>query len=129
MTDRDKEREEIKNDIMKEGDELRKSLLDKLFTINTILSAAFLVLYQLNKNSFQLKILNVLPFCSVVLILVYQFIDFKALGFAYHKLDTWKEGDMKSVEAYKLKGFNVVMLSIIMTIIELGYLFTILLDL
>ena len=129
MTDRDKEREEIKNDIIKEGDELRKSLLDKLFTLNTILSAAFLVLYQLDKSSFQIKVLNVLPFCSVVLILVYQLIDFRAIGFAYHKLNTWKDGDMKSLEAYKLNGLNVVMLSIIMTIIELGYLFTILLDL
>jgi hypothetical protein len=34
------DKETLKN-ITKEGDELRKSMLDKLFNLNTVLSAAF----------------------------------------------------------------------------------------
>lgn len=91
------DKETLKNDITKEGDELRKSMLDKLFNLNTVLSAAFLVLYQLNQNSFKIGILNILPFCCVLLILLYQLIDLRALGYAYYKLDDWQKGNIKTV--------------------------------
>lgn len=128
MKDIEQERKELKSHIIAEGEELRKSLIDKLFNLNTILSAAFLVLYQLDKNSFEIKILNILPFCSVVLILLYQLFGLRILGFSYYKLDDFKEGDMKSIEDYNSKQFTIILISIIMTIIELIYLFNILLD-
>lgn len=119
---------ELKNDIAKEGDEIRKSLLDKLFSLNTILSATFIVLYQLDKESSQIKILNILPFCTAVLILIYQYLELLVLGEAYNKVDKWEKGDYESLVNSRKSSFNVILLSIILTIIELIYLFAILLD-
>ncbi len=132
MSEKDKflnEKEDLKENIIKEGDELRKSMLDKLFNLNSILSAAFLVLYQFDKDSFQLKLLNVLPFCTVILILLYNLQQLRMLGFTYHKIDTWeKDADLKKLESHNRTGFNIVMISIFLTVIELGYLFTRLLN-
>lgn len=132
MSEKDKflkEKEDLKEDIIKEGDELRKSMLDKLFNLNSILSAAFLVLYQFDKDSSQLKLLNVLPFCTVILILLYNLQQLRMLGFTYHKIDTWeKDADLKTLESHNRTGFNIVIISIFLTVIELGYLFTRLLN-
>ncbi|MBL3548127.1 hypothetical protein [Chryseobacterium sp. KMC2] len=67
MEEIEKEKLELQNEIMKEGDKFRDSLINKMFTLNTILSAAFLVLFQFDKNILHIKILNILPFISVVL--------------------------------------------------------------
>jgi magnesium-transporting ATPase (P-type) len=126
----EEEKIELKEIISKEGDELRKSLLDKLFNLNTILSAAFLVLYQFDKSSFNIKILNVLPFCTILLILLYQLCELKMLGFVYHKIDTWKKNDdLKTLENNRIMNFNIIVFSIILTVIEIIYLFNILLNL
>ena len=71
MEKKELEKNELQDFIIKEGEELRKSLLDKLFNLNTLLSATFMVLFQLDIKSFNIKILNILPFCTVILILLY----------------------------------------------------------
>ena len=87
MEKKELEKNELQDFIIKEGEELRKSLLDKLFNLNTLLSATFMVLFQLDIKSFNIKILNILPFCTVILILLYQLYGLRILGAAYHKLE------------------------------------------
>ena len=128
MENTNKEKEELKDYILKEGDDLRNSLIDKLFNLNAFLSAAFLVLYQFESNSFEIKILNILPFCVALLILVYQVYKLKMLGHAYHKLDSWTKDDMNRIEKNNETSFYIILLSAILTIIELVYLFNILLN-
>lgn len=121
----DKQKEELQDFIMKEGDELRKSLLDKLFNLNTLLSATFLVLFQLDIKSFEVKILNILPFLTVILILLYQLYNLRILGSAYYKLENWKRNDYNSLVKMKGINFKIIIISIILTLIEIGYLFCI----
>ena len=56
MEKKELEKNELQDFIIKEGEELRKSLLDKLFNLNTLLSATFMVLFQLDIKSFNIKI-------------------------------------------------------------------------
>ena len=117
------ERDELKDLLMKDGDEIRKSLLDKLFSLNTLLSATFLVLFQLNINSFEIKILNILPFCTVTLILLHQLYDLRILGSVYHKLENWKKDDFEAVIKMRENNFKIILITIILTLVEIGYLF------
>ena len=59
MEKKELEKNELQDFIIKEGEELRKSLLDKLFNLNTLLSATFMVLFQLDIKSFNIKISNI----------------------------------------------------------------------
>lgn len=118
-----KEAEELKDAIITEGEEIRKSLLDKLFSLNAILSAAFLLLYQIDVESSQIGFFNILPFFTVALILIYQYIELLILGKAYYRIDNWKKGDYEKIINSRKSSFNVILLSIILTIVELVYLF------
>lgn len=116
------EKKDLQEVIIKEGEELRKSLLDKLFNLNTLLSATFLVLFQLDTKSSEFRILNILPFCTVTLILLYQLFGLRILGSVYYKLDNWKNEDLNSLKKMRETKFNIILISIILTIIEIGYL-------
>jgi hypothetical protein len=100
-----------------------------MFTLNTILSASFLVLFQFDKNILHIKILNILPFISVVLITLYELIIFRAIGRAYFELEKKKNEKINLKYIYQLSKVStyVIFISIILTLIELGYLFYILL--
>ena len=128
MEKKEFEKNELQDFIMKEGDELRKSLLDKLFNLNTLLSATFLVLFQLDIKSFDVKIFNILPFCTVILILLYQLYELRILGSAYYKLENWKKEDVNSLEKMNEYNFYIILIAIILTLIEIGYLFSIFLN-
>ena len=119
---------ELQDEITREGDELRRSLLDKLFNLNTLLSATFLVLFQLEMKSFTVNVLNILPFCTVILILLYQLYGLRILGAAYYKLDKWKTEDMNSINKMHEYNFYIILTAIILTLIEIGYLFYIFLS-
>lgn len=123
MEQRTREKNDLLDNIMKEGDELRKSLLDKLFNLNILLSATFLVLFQLDVRSFEIKILNILPFCTVILILFYNLYDLKILGTVYHQLEKSKNIDISSLSKMKENNFYVILIAIILTLIEIGNLF------
>lgn len=114
---------------MKEGDELRKSLLDKLFSLNSILSAVFIVLFQLDKTLSGIRFLNILPIITVLLILIFQVVELRILGEAYYKIDLWKKGDFDFLRKAKKISSNIILLAVILTIIEIFYLFKILLNL
>lgn len=122
------EKKELQDLIMLEGDELRKSLLDKLFNLNTLLSATFLVLFQLDLKSFNVKMLNILPFCTVILILLYQLYSLRILGSTYYKLEKWKKQDMNSLKKMNEYNLYLILVAIILTLIEIGYLFFIFLN-
>lgn len=128
MENKESEKNELQDFIIKEGDELRKSLLDKLFNLNTLLSATFLVLFQLDIKSFNVKLLNILPFCTVILILLYQLYGLRILGSAYYKLENWKKEDMDSLKKMNEYNFYIILIAITLTLIEIGYLFNILLN-
>lgn len=128
MEKKELKKNELQDFIMKEGDELRKSLLDKLFNLNTLLSATFLVLFQLNIKSFDVKILNILPFCTVILILLYQLYGLRILGTAYNKLENWKKEDLNSLSKMNENNFYIILIAILLTLIEIGYLFCIFLN-
>lgn len=123
MEQRTREKIDLQDIIMKEGDELRKSLLDKLFNLNILLSATFLVLFQLDVKSFEIKILNILPFCTVILILLYNLYDLRILGKAYHQLENLNKVDISSLSKMKENNFYVILIAIILTLIEIGNLF------
>jgi hypothetical protein len=97
----------------------------KLFNLNTLLSAAFLVLLQLDVNYFNIKVLNILPFCTVLLILIYQLYSLKILGSAYYKLENWNKEDISSLEKMQEYSFYIIFIAIILTLIEIGYLLAI----
>lgn len=123
------EKNELQDFIMKEGDELRKSLLDKLFNLNTLLSATFLVLFQLDIESFDVKLLNILPFCTVILILLYQLYELRILGKVYYKLENWKrKEDLISLAKMNENNYYIILIAIFLTLIEIGYLFYIFLN-
>ncbi len=123
MEQRTREKNDLQDNIMKEGDELRKSLLDKLFNLNILLSATFLVLFQLDVKSFEIKILNILPFCTVILILLYNLYDLRILGKAYHQLENLNKVDISSLSKMKENNFYVILIAIILSLIEIGNLF------
>ena len=122
MEKKELEKNELQDFIIKEGEKLRKSLLDKLFNLNTLLSATFMVLFQLDIKSFNIKILNILPFCTVILILLYQLYGLRILGAAYHKLENWKKGDLNSLTKMNENKFYIILIAILLTLIEIGYL-------
>ncbi|QBO59616.1 hypothetical protein [Chryseobacterium salivictor] len=129
MENKEFKKNELQDFIIQEGDELRKSLIDKLFNLNTLLSATFLVLFQLDIKSFNvIKILNILPFCTVILILLYQLYGLRILGSAYYKLEKWKKGDMNSLKKMNENNLYIILIAIILTLIEIGYLFFIFLN-
>lgn len=128
MENKELEKIKLQDFVMIEGDSLRKSLLDKLFNLNTLLSATFLVLFQLDIKSFDVKILNILPFCTVLLILLYQLYDLKILGSAYHKLENWKKEDITSLQKMNENNLYIILIAIILTLVEIGYLFFIFLN-
>jgi|SRR5690625_320284 len=119
---------ELQEIITKEGDEIRKSLLDKLFNLNTLLSAAYLVLFQLDVKSFNVKLLNVLPFCTVILILLYELYNLRILGAAFHKLEEWKTERLDSIIDMNKSNFSIIGFAIILTLVEIGYLFYVFLN-
>lgn len=119
---------ELQEIITKEGDEIRKSLLDKLFNLNTLLSAAYLVLFQLDVKSFNVKLLNVLPFCTVILILLYELYNLRILGAAFHKLEEWKTESLDSIIDMNKSNFSIIGFAIILTLVEIGYLFYVFLN-
>lgn len=125
---KEREKNELQEVITKEGDEIRKRLLDKLFNLNTLLSATFLVLFQLDIKSFDVKLLNILPFCTVILILLYELYNLRVLGAAYYKLEKWKTESLDSISDMHKNGFNIINLAILLTLIEIGYLFYIFLN-
>ena len=125
---KEREKNELQEAITKEGDEIRKSLLDKLFNLNTLLSATFLVLFQLDINSFDVKFLNILPFCTVILILLYQLYNLRILGAAYYKLEKWKTESLDSISDMHQISFNIIYPAIFLTLIEIGYLFYVFLN-
>ncbi|HEA28856.1 MAG TPA: hypothetical protein ENH91_02495 [Leeuwenhoekiella sp.] len=117
------EKNELQEAITKEGDDIRKSLLDKLFNLNTLLSATFLVLFQLDIKSFDIKLLNILPFCTVILILLYQLYGLRILGAAYYKLEKWKAENLNLILDMNNISLYIIQLAILLTLIEIGYLF------
>lgn len=119
---------ELQEIITKDGDEIRKSLLDKLFNLNTLLSAAYLVLFQLDVKSFNVKLLNVLPFCTVILILLYELYNLRILGAAFHKLEEWKTERLDSIIDMNKSNFSIIGFAIILTLVEIGYLFYVFLN-
>lgn len=128
MEQKEREKLALQEETVKEGDRLRDSLLNKLFTLNTILSAAFLVLFQFDKNVLFINFLNILPFISVALIIIYELIIFRAIGHAYHELEKKENHKIDlsyTKELYQFATY-VILISIILTLIELGYLFYIL---
>ncbi|MEX0813015.1 MAG: hypothetical protein WD048_12420 [Chitinophagales bacterium] len=125
MKNKELEKNKLQDSIMKEGDELRKSLLDKLFNLNTLLSATYLVLFQLDIKSFDVKILNILPFCTVLLILIYQLYGLRILGAAYYKLENWEKEDLSSLSKMNEYNFYIILSAVLLTLTEIGYLFLI----
>lgn len=121
--DKEGEKKNLQEAITKEGDELRKSLIDKLFNINTLLSATFLVLFQLDLESFEIKFFNILPFGTVILILLYQLYDLRILGKVYYKIDSWEKGDINTIKEMQQHQFSIIFIAITTTLIEIGYLF------
>ena len=93
------------------------------FNLNTLLSATFLFLFQLNIKSFDVKILNILPFVTVILILLYQLYDLRILGVAFNKLEKWKDEDINSLSRMKENNLYIILTAVILTLIEIGYLF------
>ena len=81
-----------------------------------------MVLFQLDIKSFNIKILNILPFCTVILILLYQLYGLRILGAAYHKLENWKKGDLNSLTKMNENKFYIILIAILLTLIEIGYL-------
>lgn len=119
--------EELKEIFIKEADKLRDSLLDNLFNLNAILSAAFLFFLQKDDSSIHFKILNSLPFISVTLIMVYKLGLMRSLGHIYHNIENW---DKEKSERFKNLYQNVrqlILFTIILTLIEIGYLLSMLL--
>tara|TARA_R100000306_G_C4326522_1_gene117958 strand:+ start:166 stop:570 length:405 start_codon:yes stop_codon:yes gene_type:complete len=122
------EKEELQEAIKKEGDEIRSSLLDKLFNFNILLSATFLVLFQLEVNLMDIKLLNILPFCTIILIILYQVYNLRVLGAAYYKVEKWQTESLDSINDMYQKSFSIIYPAIILTLIEIGYLFYIFLN-
>jgi hypothetical protein len=112
---------EIKNEMTIEGDKVRESLLDNLFNINALLSTGFLVFYQFDNNQMNIKLLNVLPFVTVVLIMIYKLGKLRLMGYVYHNIEKWD--DAKKNTLFKFYAFNnqLILIPIVLTLIEIGY--------
>lgn len=122
------EAEELKNITIKEADKLRDSLLDNLFNLNAILSAAFLFLLQKDDSSLNIKILNALPFISVALIMIYKLGLMLSMGHIYHNIENWNKQKCEKFKNLYQNVNQIILLTIILTLIELGYLLSILLS-
>ncbi|MDO4229817.1 MAG: hypothetical protein Q4C98_08380 [Capnocytophaga sp.] len=116
-----KEKKSLIEFVLKEGDELRKSLLDKLFNLNTLLSAVYLVLFQLNDISTEVKILNFLPIVSVLIILFYQLNKLLILGEIYNQVDN-DNIDYQKIHNIHKQSQYFIYISIILTTFEIIYL-------
>ncbi len=65
----------------------------------------------------------------ILLILIFQVVELRILGEAYYKIDLWKKGDFDFLRKAKKISSNIILLAVILTIIEIFYLFKILLNL
>lgn len=121
------EQEELKKYTIKEADKLRDSLLDNLFNLNVILSAVFLLLLQKDDSSLQIKILNLLPFISVISIMIYKLGLMLAMGDFYHNVEKWDKKKSEKLNNLYQNVNRIIFATIFLTLIEIGYLITILL--
>jgi len=109
--------------LLDESDRLRDSILGKLFSLNTLLSAVFLVVYQMNKiDDSSVKFFNVLPIITVLLIMLYEIIQFITIGSIFHENKQKKKGNIQYLKSWMLGANYVICIAVILTIIELGYL-------
>ena len=121
------EQEELKKYTIKEADKLRDSLLDNLFNLNVILSAAFLLLLQKDDSSLHIKILNLLPFISVISIMIYKLGLMLAMGDFYHNVEKWDKKKSEKLNNLYQNVNRIIFATIFLTLIEIGYLISILL--
>ncbi|WET02729.1 hypothetical protein P0R33_00060 [Flavobacterium sp. YJ01] len=117
-----KEKQELQEMSINEADKLRDSLLDNLFNLNSILSAAFLFLLQKENPSLNVKILNVLPFISVALIMIYKLGLMRFMGLIYYNIDKMDKEKWGKFDNFRKNVYQVVLLAIVLTLIELFYL-------
>jgi len=117
-----KEKQELQEEVINEADKLRDSLLDNLFNLNSILSAAFLFLLQKENPSLNVKILNVLPFISVALIMIYKLGLMRFMGLIYYNIDKMDKEKWGKFDNFRKNVYQVVLLAIVLTLIELFYL-------
>ncbi|MDC8027932.1 hypothetical protein NBY09_17495 [Elizabethkingia anophelis] len=109
--------------LLDESDRLRDSLLGKLFSLNTLLSAVFLVIYQMNKiEDSSLRFFNVLPIITVLLIMLYEIMQFITIGRVFHENQQKKKENIQYLKNWMLGANYVICIAAILTIIELGYL-------
>lgn len=108
--------------LQNEIDRIYKKLLDQLFNLNTLLCGTFLVLFQLDFISAQDKSIIILPFFTVLIILIYQLVGVIILGKAKNSLENWKNNDYKILKKNYSNNNFVILTAIILTIIEFGYL-------